>query len=173
MVLHVEPMVSLSPADVGVACVAPKKKARAPSHIWTDEETGVFFLSLWQGDETTIRYCNRMKLNLKKKKRSQWRRLCRKSPGSWEQRASVWQQSAATVSSPFFSMVVRDEWPVAFDYAIVIQPINSMLKNSIHSIQNLMNGPTVEGTTENLSPENCLAWSPLHTHLLGAHEWCL
>ena len=40
--------------------VAPKKKARAPSHIWTNEETGVF-LSLIQGDETTIGYFNRMK----------------------------------------------------------------------------------------------------------------
>ena len=40
-------------------------------------------------------------------------------------------------------MVIRDEWLVSFDYAIVIHSIHSMLKNSIHSIQKLMNGPTV------------------------------
>ena len=39
-------------------------------------------------------------------------------------------------------MVIRDEWLVSFDYAIVIHSIHSMLKNSIHSIQKLMNGPT-------------------------------
>ena len=47
-----------------VVCVAPRKKPKAPralNHIWTDEETGVF-LSLMQGDETTIGYFNRMKL---------------------------------------------------------------------------------------------------------------
>ena len=59
-----------------------------------------------------------------------------------EQRALAWQQPAATVSSPFFTMLIRDEWPVSFDYAIVIHSIHSMLKNSIHSIQKLMNGPT-------------------------------
>ena len=53
--MDVEPTVCLSPADIDVVCVAPKKKARALSHIWTDEETGVF-LSLMQGDETTIGY---------------------------------------------------------------------------------------------------------------------
>ena len=42
---------------------------------------------------------------------------------------------AAAVSSPFFTMVIRDEWPVSFDYAIVIHSIHSMLKNSIHSIR--------------------------------------
>ena len=45
-----------------VVCVAPRKKPRAPNHIWTDEETGVF-LSLMQGDETTIGYFNSKKLN--------------------------------------------------------------------------------------------------------------
>ena len=55
--MDIEPTVFLSPADVEVVCVAPKKKPRAPSHIWTDEETGVF-LSLMQGDETTLRYFN-------------------------------------------------------------------------------------------------------------------
>ena len=42
---------------------------------------------------------------------------------------------AAAVSSPFFTMVIQDEWSVSFDYAIVIHSIHSMLKNSIHSIQ--------------------------------------
>ena len=46
---------------------------------------------------------------------------------------------SARQQSPFFTMVIRDEWLVSFDYAIVI---HSMLKNSIHSIQKLMNGPT-------------------------------
>ena len=49
-----EPTVCLSPADVDVVCVARKKTLRAPrapSHIWTDEET-IVFLSLMQGDET-------------------------------------------------------------------------------------------------------------------------
>ena len=61
--------VSVSRAEV--VCVAPKKKpraSRAPSHIWTDEETGVF-LSLMQGDETRIGYFNTMKL-----KRMPWRK---------------------------------------------------------------------------------------------------
>ena len=58
--MDVEPTVCLSPADVDIICVAPKKKVSAPSHIWTDKETGVF-LSLMQGDETTIGYFNRMK----------------------------------------------------------------------------------------------------------------
>ena len=40
-------------------------------------------------------------------------------------------------------MVIRDEWLVSFDYAIVIHSIHSKLKNSIHSIQKLMNGPSV------------------------------
>ena len=31
---------------------------------------------------------------------------------------------------------------MSFDYAIVIHSIHSMLKNSIHSIQKLMNGPS-------------------------------
>ena len=55
--------VSVSQAEV--VCVAPRKKPRAPrapSHIWTNEETGVF-LSLMQGNETTIGYFNRMKLH--------------------------------------------------------------------------------------------------------------
>ena len=49
---------------------------------------------------------------------------------------------SARQQSPFFTMVIRDEWLVSFDYAIVIHSIHSMLKNSIHSIQKLMNGPT-------------------------------
>ena len=49
---------------------------------------------------------------------------------------------SARQQSPFFTMVVRDEWLVSFDYAIVIHSIHSMLKNSIHSIQKLMNGPS-------------------------------
>ena len=53
---------------------------------------------------------------------------------------------SARQQSPFFTMVIRDEWLVSFDYAIVIHSIHSMLKNSIHSIQKLMNGPT-ESTT--------------------------
>ena len=47
-----------------VVCVYPRKKPRAPrapSHIWTKEETGVF-MSLMQGDETTLGNFNRMKL---------------------------------------------------------------------------------------------------------------
>ena len=51
---------------------------------------------------------------------------------------------SARQQSPFFTMVIRDEWLVSFDYAIVIHSIHSMLKNSIHSIQKLMNGPTTE-----------------------------
>ena len=51
--MDVEPTVCLSPADADVVCVAPKKKARGLSHIWTDEDAGVF-LSLMQGDETTM-----------------------------------------------------------------------------------------------------------------------
>ena len=39
LVMDFEPTVCHSPADVDVVCVAPKKKLRAPSHIWTDEET--------------------------------------------------------------------------------------------------------------------------------------
>ena len=50
---------------------------------------------------------------------------------------------SARQQSPFFTMVIRDEWLVSFDYAIVIHSIHSMLKNSIHSIQKLMNGPSV------------------------------
>ena len=49
---------------------------------------------------------------------------------------------SARQQSPFFTMVLRDEWLVSFDYAIVIHSIHSMLKNSIHSIQKLMNGPS-------------------------------
>ena len=49
---------------------------------------------------------------------------------------------SARQQSPFFTMVIRDEWLVSFDYAIVIHSVHSMLKNSIHSIQKLMNGPT-------------------------------
>ena len=45
--------------------------------------------------------------------------------------------------SPIFTMVIRDEWLVSFDFAIVIHSVHSMLKNSIHSIQKLMNGPSV------------------------------
>ena len=59
LVVDVEPTVCLSPADVEVVCVAP-------SIIWLDEETGVF-LSLMQGDETTIGYfINQMKRKIKK-----------------------------------------------------------------------------------------------------------
>ena len=74
--MDVEPTVCLSPADVDVVCVPTKKKARALSHIWTDEDAGVF-LSLMQGDETTIGYFNRMKL-----KRCRLRSPWRKSTGS-------------------------------------------------------------------------------------------
>ena len=49
---------SLSSLGVVVVCVAPREKARALSHIWTDEEAGVF-LFLMQGDETTIGDFNR------------------------------------------------------------------------------------------------------------------
>ena len=46
LVIDVEPTVCLSPADVEVVCVAPKKRnlPRTPSHIWMDEETGVSWL---------------------------------------------------------------------------------------------------------------------------------
>ena len=60
VIMDVEPTVSLSLSSVGVVvvCVAPREKARALSHIWTDEETGDF-LSLMQGDETAIGDFNR------------------------------------------------------------------------------------------------------------------
>ena len=61
LVMDVAPMICLPPADVDVVCVPPEKKERAPSHIRTNEDAGVF-LSLMQGDETTIGYFNRMKL---------------------------------------------------------------------------------------------------------------
>ena len=64
-----------------------KKRELAPGYIWMDEETGVF-LSLMQGDKTTIGYFNWMKLK-NKKKRCRGRRpwplsALRKSPGSWK-----------------------------------------------------------------------------------------
>ena len=43
--MDVETTVSLSPAEVDVVCVAPREKARAPSHIWTDRQMGVSCLS--------------------------------------------------------------------------------------------------------------------------------
>ena len=115
-----------------------KIESESPESYLDGRGDRCFFLSLMQGDETTIGYFNRMKL-----KRCRGRRPWRKPPGSWEQRASAWQQWTAAVSSPFFTMVIRDEWPVSFDYAIIIHSIHSMLKNSIHPIQKLMNGPTV------------------------------
>ena len=54
---------------------------------------------------------------------------------------------SARQQSPFFTMVIRDEWLVSFDYAIVIHSIHSMLKNSIHSIQKLMNVPSAYRTS--------------------------
>ena len=76
IVMDVEPArslsLSLSPANVDVVCVtAPGEKARAPSHTWTDEETG-FFLSLMQGDEMTIGYFNRIKLKKMPRMRTLW-----------------------------------------------------------------------------------------------------
>ena len=57
--MDVEPTVSLSlSCRCRRVCVAPREKARAPTHSWTDEEMGVF-LSLMQGDETTIGDFNR------------------------------------------------------------------------------------------------------------------
>ena len=56
--------------------------------------------------------------------------------------------------SPFFIMVIQDEWLVSFDYAIVVHSIHSMLKNSIHSIQKLMNGPTDESECDGGVPSD-------------------
>ena len=78
------------------------------------------------------------------------------------------QQSTARVLSPFFTMVIRDEWPVLADYAIVIHSIHSMLKNnkndrrSIHSVQKLMNGPTERKFTKEIFVLEC-SW-PLKYH---------
>ena len=128
--------VCLSTADVDVVCVAPKKKARDSPGLYLDGRGDGCFLSLVQGDETTIGYFTRMKLKKKNKKKSfRGRRPLRKSQLMKGLRLARQQ-------SPFFTMVVRDEWLVSFDYAIVIHSIHSMLKNSIHSIQKLMNGPS-------------------------------
>ena len=132
----VEPTVFFSPADI--FCVAQKKKKRrAPSHIWTDEETGVF-LSLMQGDETTIGYFNRMKLKSCRGRRA-WPEITRLMRGNAFGVTAVNCYGFVAI----FTMVIRDEWPVSFDYAIVIHSTQSKLKNSIHSIQKLMNGPSV------------------------------
>ena len=121
LVLH-EPAVSLSPADVDVVCVAPKKKARARV-ISGRMRRRVFFVShAERRDGDRVLRSHEAKIN-KKKKRCRGRRPWRKS-----RRASAWQQSAATVLSPFFTTVIRDEWPVSFDYAIVIHSIHSMVK---------------------------------------------
>ena len=107
-------------ADIDVF-VAPREKARAPSHIWTDEEMGVF-LSLMQGDETTIGDFNQ--------------KLGKDAEDEFEGGGCgcQWNRTAA-VSSPFFTMVFRDEWLMSFDYAIVLHSIHLMLKNSVHSVQ--------------------------------------
>ena len=130
--------VCLSTADVDVVCVAPKKKARDSPGLYLDGRGDGCFLSLVQGDETTIGYFTRMKLKkLKKLKKKMPRaKAIEEIAGLMKGLRSARQQS------PFFTMVIRDEWLVSFDYAIVIHSIHSMLKNSIHSIQKLMNGPT-------------------------------
>ena len=135
--------VSLLPTSTSFVLLQKRKRELAPGYIWMDEETGVF-LSLMQGDKTTIGYFNWMKLKNKKiKKRCRGR-------GAIVGIEEIAGLRSARQQSPFFTMVIRDEWLVSFDYAIVIHSIHSMLKNSIHSIQKLMNGPTattvVDGT---------------------------
>ena len=122
--MDVEPTVSLSLSlSLSLSCrrrrvcVAPREKARAPSHIWTDEEMGVF-LSLVQGDETTTGDFNR-----------------KDAEDEFEGGGCGCRRNrTAAVSSPFFTMVIQDKWPVSFDNAIAIHSIHSMLKNLIHSI---------------------------------------
>ena len=60
--------VCLSTADVDVVCVAPKKKAIDSPGLYLDRRGDGGFLSLVQGDETTIGYFTRMKLKKIKKK---------------------------------------------------------------------------------------------------------
>ena len=79
--------VSLLPTSTSFVLLQKRKRELAPGYIWMDEETGVF-LSLMQGDKTTIGYFNWMKLKNKKnkKRRCRGRRplIMRKSPGSWK-----------------------------------------------------------------------------------------
>ena len=126
--------VSPLPTSTSFVLLQKRKRELAPGYIWMDEETGVF-LSLMQGDKTTIGYFNWMKLWKLKKKMPRTKAI-EEIAGLMKGLRSARQQS------PFFTMVIRDEWLVSFDYAIVIHSIHSMLKNSIHSIQKLMNGPS-------------------------------
>ena len=114
-----------------------RKRELAPGYIWMDEETGVF-LSLMQGDKTTIGYEAK---KLKNKKKEMPRTKLKAIVGIEEIAGLMKGLRSARQQSPFFTMVIRDEWLVSFDYAIVIHSIHSMLKNSIHSIQKLINGP--------------------------------
>ena len=138
--------VSLLPTLTSFVLLQKRKRELAPGYIWMDEETGVF-LSLMQGDKTTIGYFNWMKLKNKKnkKKDAEDEGHCR----HWGNRRLMKGLRSARQQSPFFTMVIRDEWLVSFDCAIVIHSIHSMLKNSIHSIQKLMNGPTGRGSKPN------------------------
>ena len=131
--------VSLLPTSTSFVLLQKRKRELAPGYIWMDEETGVF-LSLMQGDKTTIGYFNWMKLKNKKNKK---KKMPRAKAIDHEEIAGLMKGlRSARQQSPFFTMVIRHEWLVSFDYAIVIHSIHSMLKNSIHSIQKLMNGPS-------------------------------
>ena len=58
--MDVEPTVCLStarPSSTPFVLLQKRKRELAPGYIWMDEETGVF-LSLMQGDKTTIGYFN-------------------------------------------------------------------------------------------------------------------
>ena len=134
--------VSLLPTSTSFVLLQKRKRELAPGYIWMDEETGVF-LSLMQGDKTTIGYFNWMKLKNKRIKKKKKMPRTKAIVGIEEIAGLMKGLRSARQQSPFFTMVIRDEWLVSFDYAIVIHSIHSMLKNSIHSIQKLMNGPTV------------------------------
>ena len=120
LVMDVEPTVCLSTANVDVVCVAPKKKARVSPglYLYRRGDGCFFFLSCRATRRRSGTLTKAIEAGLMKRLRS------------------------ARQQSPFFTMVIRDEWLVSFDFAIVIHSIHSMLKNSIHSIQKLMNGPT-------------------------------
>ena len=88
--------VSPLPTSTSFVLLQKRKRELAPGFFWMDEETGVF-LSLMQGDKTTIGYFNWMKLKKKRKKR---KKDYGEDEGHWEnrrahERASIGETAVA------------------------------------------------------------------------------
>ena len=121
--------VSLLPTSTSFVLLQKRKRQIAPGYIWMDEETGVF-LSLMQGDKTTIGYINWMKLKNKKIKKKDAEDEGHGGNRRAHERASI-GETAVAIFHHGYSRRVAGVIRLCHRYSFY----SFNAENSIHSIQ--------------------------------------